>query len=795
MKNRIRSLVILFAMIAATVSAIKTSLIDIGAEGEYDGRVKIYRDAAANMVFKDDAHTTPITLASLSQGMRDHGDLLGLGNDDHAQYMTSGRHGSQHTSQFNDALITSPDVGNHTTLGAHLQDADRHLSPSQAETITGAWKFDTQPEFKDNIKVSHQGGTGNGDILFEDGTDDARIRWDDGSNQFDFNRKIKSGEAEMESLMVSDTGRIIGTLSGKEAQGAPSGKIENFTSIEGISSQNLVDKTADEDISGQWDFLNDMYVDGDLTTSGILNPLGGIKGLGKGNVVTVAKKGGDFSTIQAAINSITDASPTNPYVVYIFPGIYEERVTSKNYVSLIGIDRRSCKIISNQTYTPPNAHSGYVVQITNGELQNLYIENTRSSYPSVAITITDSGSINNCDIVSAAQDTLYLYGCNGARIENCKISNTLVSSGPDTISIATTGTNYFQNIELYNSGGTGVWVGNNSSTTYFMNCKFKVAGTFAPVKETDTALTLVLYFIDCYFLDEWGNGKIMTTDTGSNTTVYLHNVCASMYGNANAQFSDLGDVSATFMYPTTMKSNLNLYSIYGLSARWYADPSGYGSWQFSGDNGATWDVDLFRNGHSLKTNDAFDANSLKIGGMERISSSGGGAFAGLNNTSTFWQDFSAVSYAHGNVAGYSVIINGTEDPYSMAGWMMEGIGVSTYIQTIANGATVYFQLPYLPNSILTQLRVKWQAEGSNDGVKVRLVKRDESGTDTAWTVIGSQQTYTDPSSPYPVTVSTYNFADETMSANYSYLIEVESVKASTGVRLYSVGIESSKRVY
>ncbi len=372
MKNRIRGLVVLFAMIAASVFAIKTSLIDIGAEGEYDGRVKIYRDASGNMVFKDDAHTTAVTLAALSQGMRDHADLLGLGSDDHAQYLTSVRHGSEHDAQFNDALVTSPDAGNHTTLGQHLQDVDRHLGRGQAETITGAWKFEAQPEFRDNIRISRQGIAGDGDIFFEDGADDARIHWDDGYGRFEFNRKIKAGEAETESLMVSNTGRFPGTLSGRVGQGAPTGMIENFASIEGISAQNLVDKTSDEDISGQWDFLNDMYVDGDLTTSGILNPLGGIKGLGKGNVVTVAKKGGDFSSIQAAVNSITTASPTNPWVVYVFPGIYEEKVTSKNFVSLIGIDRRSCKIISNQSYAPPNAHTGYVVQITNGELRNLH---------------------------------------------------------------------------------------------------------------------------------------------------------------------------------------------------------------------------------------------------------------------------------------------------------------------------------------------------------------------------------------------------------------------------------------
>lgn len=43
-----------------------------------------------------------------------------------------------------------------------------------------------------------------------------------------------------------------------------------------------------------------------------------------------------YSTIQAAINSISDASPTKPYGVYIYPGKYQETITLKSYVSLIG---------------------------------------------------------------------------------------------------------------------------------------------------------------------------------------------------------------------------------------------------------------------------------------------------------------------------------------------------------------------------------------------------------------------------------------------------------------------------
>jgi len=43
-----------------------------------------------------------------------------------------------------------------------------------------------------------------------------------------------------------------------------------------------------------------------------------------------------FATIQAAINSITTASATNPFVVKVMAGTYTESVVIKDYVSLVG---------------------------------------------------------------------------------------------------------------------------------------------------------------------------------------------------------------------------------------------------------------------------------------------------------------------------------------------------------------------------------------------------------------------------------------------------------------------------
>ena len=53
-------------------------------------------------------------------------------------------------------------------------------------------------------------------------------------------------------------------------------------------------------------------------------------------VVTVAKSGGDFTGVQAALNSITDASSSNPYLVRVAPGSYSGTVVMKAHVHLQG---------------------------------------------------------------------------------------------------------------------------------------------------------------------------------------------------------------------------------------------------------------------------------------------------------------------------------------------------------------------------------------------------------------------------------------------------------------------------
>jgi hypothetical protein len=64
------------------------------------------------------------------------------------------------------------------------------------------------------------------------------------------------------------------------------------------------------------------------------------------NVAVVAKSGGDYTSVQAAIDSITDAAADNAYLVWVAPGVYSETVTMKPYVHLQGAGQEATVISS-----------------------------------------------------------------------------------------------------------------------------------------------------------------------------------------------------------------------------------------------------------------------------------------------------------------------------------------------------------------------------------------------------------------------------------------------------------------
>jgi hypothetical protein len=205
------------------------------------------------------------------------------------------------------------------------------------------------------------------------------------------------------------------------------------------------------------------------------------------NARVVAKKGGQFTSIQSALDSITDASDTNRYLVKVMPGVYNERVTMKPYVDIEGSGELTTKI----TYTGSDSlYTGTVIGASNAELRFLTVENTGGGMTcAVAIynylasprlthvTATATGGTNNLGMFNDSSSpvmTNVTATATGGTYNNYGVYNS--SSSPvmtNVTSTATGGTysygvyNYYSSSPVINNSqikGTTNSVYNSSST-------------------------------------------------------------------------------------------------------------------------------------------------------------------------------------------------------------------------------------------------------------------------------------------------------------------------------------------
>ena len=91
-----------------------------------------------------------------------------------------------------------------------------------------------------------------------------------------------------------------------------------------------------------------------------------------GNVVLVGKTGGDFSSIQAALSSITAASQADPYLVLVGPGTYQEQVTMKQWVDIQG----SGQGVTTISWAGGGLGNQTVSGVSNAELRHLTVVNS-----------------------------------------------------------------------------------------------------------------------------------------------------------------------------------------------------------------------------------------------------------------------------------------------------------------------------------------------------------------------------------------------------------------------------------
>jgi pectinesterase len=162
-------------------------------------------------------------------------------------------------------------------------------------------------------------------------------------------------------------------------------------------------------------------------------------------LLTVDKAGGgQFTTVQAAINSV----PTNPserYIINIAPGTYTEQISvnkPKVFLKGTGSDPSKTILTFNQTAQPGNVLSNASTAVTSSDFtaQNITFQNTAGDNAGQALAMNiraDRAVFDNCRFLSW-QDTLrpekqrryfqncyiegdvdYIYGAGKAYFENC----------------------------------------------------------------------------------------------------------------------------------------------------------------------------------------------------------------------------------------------------------------------------------------------------------------------------------------------------------------------------------------
>lgn len=101
------------------------------------------------------------------------------------------------------------------------------------------------------------------------------------------------------------------------------------------------------------------------------------------NVIVVAKSGGDHTSIQAALDSVTGAGADNRYLVWVAPGVYDEQVTMKPFVDIEGAGELLTVI--TQPGSPEESMSGTVLGAGDAELCSLTVRNTGGDDYAIAI--------------------------------------------------------------------------------------------------------------------------------------------------------------------------------------------------------------------------------------------------------------------------------------------------------------------------------------------------------------------------------------------------------------------------
>lgn len=283
---------------------------------------------------------------------------------------------------------------------------------------------------------------------------DLIVRLQQNSSQIDLH-KNGSAAHQAQQIVCTPTGALIST----NVQTALQEASDKLTAYEALSSQHRDIITSLNNYLGTTDFQNapNFALFGDARDKIALGQsvTVALNGLNKAfyqkNLLHVAKSGGDYATIDAALADVSSGkygspSITNPFIIKIAPGIYAGNLIASNYIYLVGSGKYATKIVGN-VLIPENtvtafsdlsiSHNGVTtleIKINNQLkpvlLDGIILQNTATGF---ALKVIDNSFVitNNSTIESIGGTALDIsasrvdaVGGDIVGIQSCQIRNT-----------------------------------------------------------------------------------------------------------------------------------------------------------------------------------------------------------------------------------------------------------------------------------------------------------------------------------------------------------------------------------
>jgi len=210
--------------------------------------------------------------------------------------------------------------------------------------------------------------------------------------------RVDSSAADV-YLDFDDADFAIGTVGNEGNVTVTDGGVNHDATTNFVANEHIDWTNTAEDLTTTGD-VNAANVIASSTVTGVVGDFGSLVTPYQ-QTVTVAKAGGDFTTIQGAIDSITDNSSSKIYTILIYPGQYNETLVLEDYVYLKGMCNSIglCPLIYSNT--------GTVITNSDGStnLSNLYIKATPTGTGVKLVDVSASTNFYDCTLFYAPAET------------------------------------------------------------------------------------------------------------------------------------------------------------------------------------------------------------------------------------------------------------------------------------------------------------------------------------------------------------------------------------------------------